>query len=69
MTTTSTYTVSGMTCGHCEASIRGALSALAGVNDVSVDLDTGQVTVTSDGDLDTEAVRRAADEAGYALAS
>jgi copper chaperone CopZ len=69
MTTTSTYTVSGMTCGHCEASVRGALSALAGVNDVSVDLDTGQVTVTSDRDLDTEAVRRAVDEAGYALAS
>ena len=69
MATTSTYTVTGMTCGHCEASVRGAVSALPGVRDVCVDLDSGQVTVTSDGGLDTEAVRAALDEAGYALAS
>ena len=69
MTTTSTYTVTGMTCGHCEAGVRGALGALAGVHDVRIDLDAGRVTVTSDSNLDAEAVRRAVDEAGYTLAS
>ena len=34
-----------MTCSHCKASVEGALSGLAGVNSVSVDLDTGDVTV------------------------
>lgn len=69
MSTTATYTVDGMTCGHCVASVTGALTELPGVSDVSIDLDTGAVTVTSDEALDTEAVRAAVDEAGYALAS
>ena len=68
MTTTATYLVEGMTCGHCEASVRNALTQLPGVSEVTVDLDTGQVTVTSAGSLDTETVRAAVDEAGYALA-
>ena len=28
---TSTYTVTGMTCGHCESSVRDKVSALPGV--------------------------------------
>jgi copper chaperone len=67
--TTATYTVQGMTCGHCVASVTGALTQLPGVRDVTVDLDTGQVTVTSDEELDTPVVRDAVDGAGYALAS
>jgi copper chaperone len=69
MTTTATYLVEGMTCGHCEASVRDALIQLPGVSGVTVDLGTGQVTVTSADSLDTETVRAAVDEAGYALAS
>lgn len=37
--------VKGMTCSHCKSSVEGALSSLPGVNAVSVDLDTGDVTV------------------------
>jgi copper chaperone CopZ len=66
--TTATYTVEGMTCGHCVASVTSALTELPGVRDVSIDLDTGAVTVASDDALDTEAVRAAVDEAGYTLA-
>ena len=65
-----TYTVTGMTCGHCVRSVTTELSALPGVRDVSVDLDAGatsQVVVVSDAPLDTEAVRGAVDEAGYKL--
>ncbi|RYZ11257.1 MAG: copper chaperone, partial [Myxococcaceae bacterium] len=45
---TSTYTVTGMTCGHCVASVTEEVSEIAGVTHVDVDLPTGQVSVTSD---------------------
>ena len=63
-----TYTVSGMTCGHCVASVTEEIGAIAGVTGVVVDLPTGAVTVTSDGRLDEADVRAAVAEAGYALA-
>lgn len=62
-----TYTVTGMTCGHCVAAVTGQVRALPGVATVDVDLATGAVRVTSDRPLDTEAVRAAIDEAGYEL--
>ncbi|MGB8650085.1 MAG: cation transporter, partial [Mycobacteriales bacterium] len=42
---TSSYTVTGMTCGHCVTSVTEEISALAGVRDVAVDLASGRVTV------------------------
>ena len=66
--TTTTITVSGMTCGHCEAAVNEELGALAGVSDVAVDLNAGgdsQVTITSSNELDDAAIRAAVDEAGY----
>ena len=65
--TTSTYTVSGMTCGHCVASVTEEVSEIAGVQNVDVDLATGAVTVTSTEPLEDDAVRAAVEEAGYAL--
>lgn len=64
---TATYTVSGMTCGHCVSSVTEEISEVAGVTDVSVDLPTGAVTVTSDGELSADAVRAAVQEAGYEI--
>lgn len=69
MSTTATYTVNGMTCGHCVASVTEELSELAGVQQVDVDLATGKVTVTSDDALQPDDVQRAVDEAGYELVS
>jgi copper chaperone CopZ len=69
MAVTSTYTVSGMTCGHCVQAVTGELSALPGVADVQVDLASGAVQVTSEAPLTDEAVRAAVDEAGYELAN
>jgi copper chaperone len=66
---TSTYTVTGMTCGHCVSSVTEEISDLDGVTDVAVDLPTGAVTVTSRSPLDDAAVRAAVEEAGYALAA
>ncbi len=59
---TSTYTVKGMTCGHCINSVTFELSSVSGVR---VDLRTGRVMVTGDGPIDDAAVRAAVDEAGY----
>jgi copper chaperone len=63
-----TYTVTGMTCEHCVASVTEELTALADVTGVAVDLATGSVTVASERPLSTEEVTEAVTEAGYQLA-
>lgn len=69
MSTTSHYTVIGMTCGHCVASVTEEISGIAGVQDVAVDLPTGAVTVTSESPVADDDVRAAVEEAGYTLAA
>ena len=66
--TTSIYTVTGMTCSHCVASVSEEVGAIESVTDVAVDLPTGAVTVTSDRPVDDAQVRAAVEEAGYKLA-
>lgn len=68
MSVTTTYTVVGMTCAHCVAAVSQEMRAVAGVEDVRVDLSIGEVAVTSDAPLPLDAVRAAVDEAGYELA-
>lgn len=68
MTTTSVQ-VQGMTCEHCVAAVRGEIGKLDGVSDVTVDLESGAVTIDSAAPLDAEALRAAVDEAGYELVS
>lgn len=68
--TTATYSVAGMTCGHCVSAVTEELSRLDGVSDVTVDLNAGgvsAVTVTSAAPLPTDQVSAAVDEAGYVL--
>lgn len=65
---TAVYTVVGMTCEHCVASVTEELTALAGVTGVDVELATGTVKVTSGRRLDTDDVAEAVTEAGYQLA-
>lgn len=69
MSTTTTYTVDGMTCGHCVAAVTEELSKLDGVSAVDVDLGTGRVTIESDRPLDSADVAAAVDEAGYAIST
>ena len=63
--TTTTVTVSGMTCGHCVAAVTEELTRVAGVRAVDVDLASGRVTIGSDGPLDDATLAAAVDEAGY----
>lgn len=62
-----TFVVPGMTCAHCQAAVREEVSAVPGVREVAVDLDTKRVDVRGDG-LDGDAVRAAIEEAGYEAA-
>ena len=68
MSQTASYTVSGMTCGHCVASVTEEVQELAGVEQVDVVLETGELTVTSTDPLDRSVVADAVEEAGYRLA-
>ena len=63
---TNTYTVTGMTCGHCVSSVTEEVTEVPGVTGVTVDLESGLLTV--EGEADADAVRAAVTEAGYAVA-
>ena len=65
---TTSYVVTGMTCNHCVHAVTEEVSAVAGVDDVLVDLDSGRLTVTSRAEVPYATVAAAVDEAGYALA-
>ncbi|NMM29862.1 MAG: heavy-metal-associated domain-containing protein [Cellulomonas sp.] len=70
MSQTTTFSVDGMTCGHCVQHVTTELTAIPGVRDVSIELVNGgssPVTVVSDDPLTDEAIAAAIDEAGYAL--
>jgi len=67
MSSTVTYTVSGMSCGHCEKSVSEEVSGLPGVTGVAADAKSGTVTVSSEAPLADDQVRAAVDEAGYEL--
>ncbi|GAB3205396.1 heavy-metal-associated domain-containing protein [Marinactinospora thermotolerans] len=67
MATSTTITVSGMTCGHCVASVKEEVGALPGVTSVDVDLESGRVTVDSEGPLSREQLDAAVAEAGYEI--
>lgn len=64
---TAVYTVSGMSCSHCEAAVRAEVSALPGVESVAVDLASKLVEVRGEA-LDDGAIRAAIEEAGYEAA-
>ena len=56
------FTVTGMTCQHCVASVTEEVNELAGVQEVDVDLASGRLHVV--GDVTPEQVQAAVAEAG-----
>ncbi len=62
-----TYLVEGMTCDHCELSVRDEVEDLAGVESVEADRNTGRVIVR--GDVGDAAVHQAIEAAGYKVAA
>jgi copper chaperone len=65
MMATNEYQVTGMTCGHCEMSIREEVSQIAGVEDIEVNAQTGKLAVTGTDAVDDAQVLAAVEEAGY----
>lgn len=61
------YTVIGMTCGHCVEAVTREWTKIGGVTGADVALDAGTVAVTSEAPVEEAAVRAAVDEAGYEL--
>ncbi|MGP5931168.1 heavy-metal-associated domain-containing protein [Corynebacterium glyciniphilum] len=65
-TITKNYTVDGMTCEHCKASVEEEIGEIVGVTSVEAELATGRVTVTGE-DVQDDAVADAVTEAGYSV--
>lgn len=59
------YQVSGMTCGHCEMSVREEVGELPGVTGIEVSAQTGKLVVTGEEEIDDAKVLAAVEEAGY----
>ena len=62
-----TFTVTGMTCAHCQRAVTAEISSVDGVESVTVDLASGTVTVTAAQPVDRADIAAAVDEAGYLL--
>lgn len=58
------YKITGMTCGHCVNAVTEEVSEIDGVTSVDVQLEGGKMAVTSDAEIDFEAIKSAVDEAG-----
>ncbi len=67
MRDTRTYSVPGISSGHCRAAIAAEVTAVAGVDSVDVDLDTKLVRISGE-NLDDSALVGAIGEAGYEAA-
>lgn len=63
--TITTYAVTGMTCSHCENSVRDEVAKLDGVTAIDVSAASGSLVITSATEIDDATVRAAVDEAGY----
>ena len=61
----SEFQVTGMTCGHCELSVREEVQQIPGVEAVEVSHRTGRLAVTGTGPIDPDTVIAAVEEAGY----
>ena len=62
---TSTFSVSGMTCGGCAKSVERALGELSGVSSVAVDWQAGQVVVVHDETVSQADITGAIDDTGF----
>jgi copper ion binding protein len=62
-----TFQVEGMTCDHCRTAVTTEVSAVPGVQAVTVDVEVGTVTISADQPVAQSDVAAAVDEAGYTL--
>ncbi|MGP4017856.1 heavy-metal-associated domain-containing protein [Saccharopolyspora sp. 5N708] len=65
----SKFIVKGMTCSGCMTKVTTAVTGVAGVTDVDVDISNGELTVVGESPVDPAAVHKAVNAAGYEIAS
>lgn len=58
------YSVTGMTCGHCVSAVTEEVSEVPGVEQVDVQLEGGTMAIRSSSVIDFEAIKAAVAEAG-----
>lgn len=59
------FQVTGMTCGHCEMSVREEVGEIPGVEDIQVSAQTGKLVVAGSASVDDAQILAAVAEAGY----
>ena len=59
------FSVRGMSCGHCKASVEKALKSIGGVKKVEVDLENGKVKVKADPSVKLDTLKATVNDAGY----
>ncbi len=62
------YRVGGMDCASCAAKIDTAVRRIAGVEDVSVSVTSGTMTISHDGTSDLKAIEKKVTGLGYSVA-
>jgi copper chaperone len=60
---TTTITVEGMSCGHCEQTVEEALQGVNGITDATADHEAEQATIK--GDANSSELVEAVEDAGY----
>ncbi len=64
-TMTKTMKITGMMCGHCEATVKKTLEALEGVVSADVSHEKGTAVVTLTGDVSNDTLKKAVEDKGY----
>ena len=62
-----TMKIEGMMCPHCEANVKGALEALAGVETAVVSHEAGTAVLTLSAPVDDETLRSTVEGRGYVV--
>ncbi|WP_249645643.1 heavy-metal-associated domain-containing protein [Nocardia sputi] len=66
-TTTSSYIVSGMSCGSCVGKVKSEIGKLSGIDGVDIELATGRMTVIGAGAIDDALIQDTVETLGYEL--
>ena len=62
-----TIKVKGMSCQHCVASVTKALSEIAGITDVQVDLEKGEATFNEQSPVDEQIIKDTIARIGFEI--
>lgn len=62
-----TFKVNGMMCEHCKANVEKALSSIPNITEINIDLESKNVTVSSENEINNEEIKAVIEDAGYSV--